>query len=170
MHVRVRRLSPIAIKLIPFSLFISKSHKFCCPAKQYRDGNLLQMSLIMNCVKLWFSPGRQCWGNEGRDSLIQKTWANGTTAALFCCEKERWKGSGGARGKGVVHGQNNTWKNHWYIAIRRIYILPRDRPSCAMTVITNGSFLMSGYMFLNCSMQHLFDHLPILISDCLVKR
>lgn len=52
----------------------------------------------------------------------------------------------------------------------RIYILPRDRPSCAMTVITNGSFLTSGYMFLNCSMQHLFDHLPILISDCLVKR
>lgn len=52
----------------------------------------------------------------------------------------------------------------------RMYILPKDHPSCATAVIINGSFLMSDYMYLKYSMQHLFDHPQIVISDCHVKR
>lgn len=43
---------------------------FHCPDKRHRDGNLLQMSLIMNSVKPWFTPAWRCWGNVGRNSLI----------------------------------------------------------------------------------------------------
>lgn len=97
-----------------------------CPDKRHRDGDLLQMSLIMNSVKPWFTPAWRCGGNVGRDSLIQKTWANGTYVVLVVLVGRRGgRGeSGGAGGWGGGTGPKTHLKEKpfffslWCIAIR----------------------------------------------------
>lgn len=100
---------------------------FHSPDKQPRDGNLLQMSPIMNSVKPWFTPGWRCWGNAGKDSLIRKAQANGTSVVLVVLvERGGGRGeSGGAEGWGGGTGPKAYLKGTpflfslWYVGIRQ---------------------------------------------------
>lgn len=60
---------------------------FRCQDKQHIDGNLLQLSQVMNSVKSWFTSKWQSWENLGKNSLIYKMWANGAATACCSCGK-----------------------------------------------------------------------------------